>query len=144
MSSNIRGSVRVLQECIDVQNKKAQDYQNPASTVKQADYYLNGVQTIYDTMHGKMLRIRSIQETMKNDPNFKANHESLRDSVVDLINYASFYAAYLDGLIPGQEPNRDMFNRPFHPFTDLPITTARQSINNDEDAIYKARREIHP
>ncbi len=102
----------VLKECVNVQLKKAQDYQNAASSVKQADYYLNGVQTIYDVMHGKMLRIRSIQETILNDPSFTPNHESLRDSVIDLINYASFYAAYLDGMIPGQNPNHDIFNRP--------------------------------
>src|SRR5665213_2418504 len=32
-------SVKVLQECIDLQLKKSRDYQNPASTIKQADYY---------------------------------------------------------------------------------------------------------
>ena len=125
-------AVRVLQQCIDVQTKKAQDYQNPASTVKQADYYLNGVQTIYDVMHGKMLRIRSIQETILNDPTFTPNHESLRDSVIDLINYASFYAAYLDGGIPGQDDGRDIFNRKI------------DYQEREPETIYAARREIHP
>lgn len=105
-------SVRVLNECIEIQLKKSQDYQNPASTVKQADYYVNGVQTIYDAMHGKMLRIKSIQETIMHDPSYKPNHEALVDSVKDLINYASFYAAYLENGIPGQDGSRDMFNRP--------------------------------
>lgn len=130
MSTTERASVFVLRECIDVQNKKAQDYQNPASSVKQADYYLNGVQTIYDTMHGKMLRIRSIQETILNDPEFTPNHESLRDSVIDLINYASFYAAYLDGGIPGQNPNHDIFNRPkkIDPFNQVTEERLREAI----------------
>lgn len=135
----VRGSVRVLQQCIDVQNKKAQDYQNPASTVKQADYYLNGVQTIYDVMHGKMLRIRSIQETILNDPKFTPNHESLRDSVIDLINYASFYAAYLDGEIPGQNYHTDIFNRYIGP-----EKSEKTDYDRDVETIYTARRETHP
>jgi len=108
----MKPSLKVLKECAEIQTKKSEDYQNPASTVMQADYYVNGVQTIFDTMHGKMLRIKSIQETILNDPKFLPNHESLRDSVIDLINYSTFYAAYLDGGIPGQDGSRDMFNRP--------------------------------
>ena len=50
-------SAKVLAECAELQMKKARDYQNPNSTVQQADYYPNGVQSIHDTMHGKMLRI---------------------------------------------------------------------------------------
>ena len=108
----MKASIKILSECAELQDKKGRDYQNAASTVKQADYYNNGVMTIYDTMHGKMLRIKSIQETMLHDPNFVPNNEALRDSIVDLINYASFYGAYLEGGIPGQDPNRDIFNRP--------------------------------
>lgn len=108
----MRESIKILQECAEIQNKKAEDYQNDASTVQQADYYVNGVQTIYDTMHGKMLRIKSIQETILNNPEFSPNHESLRDSLLDLINYCTFYAAYLNHGIPGQDTNRDIFNRP--------------------------------
>lgn len=128
-------AMELLLEAAEIQGKKANDYQNAASTVKQADYYLNGVQTIYDTMHGKMLRIKSIQETILNDPNFVPNHESLRDSLVDLINYASFYAAYLDGGIPGQNPMRDMFNRE--------ITKTSQVIVQTEP-VYSSRSETHP
>lgn len=107
----MRPSIKILEECAEIQGKKAQDYQNAASSVQQADYYVNGVQSIYDVMHGKMLRIKSIQETILNDPEFVPNHESLRDSVVDLINYASFYGAYLEYGIPGQSKDRDIFNR---------------------------------
>lgn len=107
----MKPSLQVLKECAEIQSKKAQDYQNDASSVQQADYYVNGIQTIYDIMHGKMLRMKSIQETMLNNEDFNPNHESLRDSVVDLINYATFYAAYLDGGVPGQDGTRDVFNR---------------------------------
>lgn len=108
----MKPSIKILQECAEIQAKKSQDYQNPASTVQQADYYNNGILTLFDSMHGKMLRIKSIQETMLHDPSFKPNHEALRDSVMDLINYASFYAAYLEHGVPGQNKDRDMFNRP--------------------------------
>jgi len=48
---------------------------------------------------------------MQNNPDYKPNHEALVDSIKDLINYASFYGAYLDNKIPGQSINTDAFNR---------------------------------
>ena len=38
--------------------------------------------------------------------------ESLEDSCIDIINYASFFAAYMKGGIDGQEEDRDFLNRP--------------------------------
>jgi hypothetical protein len=46
-----RESVNVLQECIDLQEKKSRDYQNPNSSVSQADYYPNGITTISHGSH---------------------------------------------------------------------------------------------
>lgn len=103
-------SVNVLNECAELQLKKSRDYQNPNSSVAQADYYPNGVTTIHDIMHAKMLRMKSVMEAMQGndyDPNF----ESLEDSAKDLINYASFFVSYLRGGIEGQGPNHDPFNR---------------------------------
>lgn len=105
-----RHSVKVLEDCIQLQNKKSQDYQNAISTVKQADYYPHGITTIYDIMWAKMLRIKSVMDVMKFGG--KQNFESLDDSAKDLINYASFFAAYLDGKVDGQNPLNDAFNRP--------------------------------
>jgi hypothetical protein len=102
-----RESVKILRECIEVQNAKSADYQNPASSVKQADYYPNGIATLHDILHAKMLRAKSLIES-GNQP----NNESLEDSYKDLINYASFAVAWLRGGIPGQDPNRDHLNRP--------------------------------
>ena len=48
---------------------------------------------------------------MTDDKEYIENYESLHDSAVDLINYAAFFAAYLDGDIDGQTPERDIFNR---------------------------------
>lgn len=107
----MRESLRVLQECAEVQNKKSQDYQNEKSRIVQADYYPRGIASIMDIIHAKTLRLWSVLEAMENDPEYKPNFESLEDSFKDLINYASFGVAYCRGKIPGQDPNRDFLNR---------------------------------
>jgi hypothetical protein len=104
-------SVRVLTECITLQRSKSSDYQSGVSGVKQADYYLNGVSTIYDIMHAKMLRIRSVMA--KSKAGVDTNFESIEDSCKDLINYASFMVAYIRGEMDGQSKDRDMFNVPY-------------------------------
>ena len=105
-----RESVKVLQECIDLQEQKSRDYQNPNSSVSQADYYPNGLTTIHDIMHAKMLRMKSVMEAMQSD-DYEPNFESLEDSAKDLINYSSFIGAYCRGGIEGQDPNKDFLNR---------------------------------
>jgi hypothetical protein len=101
-------SVNVLQECVELQLKKSRDYQNPDSSVSQADYYPHGVLTIHDIMHAKMLRMKSVMDMMRSggSPNF----ESLEDSAKDLINYASFFVAYCRKGIDGQDADKDIFN----------------------------------
>jgi hypothetical protein len=106
-----RASVKVLQECIDLQRKKANDYQNPNSTIRQADYYPSGCLTILEIIHAKVLRMRSVMEAMQYDPDYRPNFESLEDSAKDLINYASFFVAYSRGEVDGQEPDRDFLNK---------------------------------
>ena len=92
-------SVDVLQECVDLQLKKSRDYQNPNSTVQQADYYPNGITTIHDIM-----------EAMQSD-DYDPNFESLEDSAKDLINYSSFFVSYCRQGIKGQDSTKDVFNR---------------------------------
>jgi hypothetical protein len=105
-------SIKVLSECADLQLKKSNDYQNPNSRISQADYYPQGVSTILDIMHAKVLRARSVLEAMENDPNYEQNFESLEDSGKDLINYSSFFVSYLRNGIEGQDGTKDIFNRP--------------------------------
>jgi hypothetical protein len=102
----------VLEACAALQRSKGRDYQSAASTVRQADYYPHGCQSIYDTMHTKMLRIKSVMDAMEGKPDHCVNYESVRDSALDLINYASFFVSYMDGGIDGQSPDRDWLNRP--------------------------------
>ena len=99
-------SVKVLQECIDLQNKKSQDYQNPNSNVVQAMHYRRGVDSLHDIMQGKMYRAQSLIEAGS-----VANFESLEDTYKDLLNYASFAVSYMRGKMEGQDPTRDMFNK---------------------------------
>jgi hypothetical protein len=104
-----RESANILMEAAQLQERKGQDYQNPLSRVRQADHYPRGVYTILDTINGKMLRMYSVLETMEQGG--KVNFESVEDSAIDTINYASFLVAYMRGEIDGQEMGKDIFNR---------------------------------
>ena len=124
--SDERESVNVLRECIELQLKKSRDYQNPNSNVVQAMHYRRGVDSIHDTMHGKMLRAQSLIESGST-----ANFESLEDTYKDLINYASFAVAYMRGKMEGQDPDRDMFNRPFEN-TTITVTRYQSPLKGDK------------
>ena len=99
-------SVEVLKECIELQNRKSQDYQSKESNVTQAMHYRRGVDSIHDIIQGKCYRAQSLLES-GGDPNF----ESLEDTYKDIINYCSFAVSYMRGKMEGQQPERDMFNR---------------------------------
>lgn len=101
-----RHSVKVLEECIELQNRKSQDYQNPNSNIVQAMHYRRGVDTIHDMIHQKLLRAQSLLESESNQ-----NFESLEDTYKDMINYCSFAVSYLRGEMEGQYKLRDHKNR---------------------------------
>lgn len=101
-------SVQVLRECVDLQLRKSQDYQNPNSNVVQAMHYRRGIDSIHDIMQGKMYRAQSLLESGRSEA---ANFESLEDTYKDLINYASFAVAWLRGGVEGQQPGYDIFNK---------------------------------
>ena len=111
MSSPQRESVNVLQECIDLQIRKSQDYQNEKSNIVQSMHYRRGVSTIHDMISQKLLRAQSLLEAAEETGAVSANFESLEDTYKDLINYASFAVSYLRGKMEGQSPDRDMFNK---------------------------------
>jgi len=102
----MKESVKVLQECAELQTQKSNDYQNDKSTIVQSMHYRRGVDTIHDMIHQKLLRAQSLLEADGN-PNF----ESLEDTYKDMINYASFAVSYMRGQMEGQDSKRDMFNR---------------------------------
>lgn len=107
----MKESLKVLQECAEVQLKKSNDYQNEYSRIRQADYYPRGIATITDLIYAKVLRMQSVIEASEKDPEYQPNYESIEDSAKDLINYASFVVSYMRGKMEGQEPDRDMLNR---------------------------------
>ena len=103
----MKESIKVLQECAELQAKKSEDYQNEGSNVLQAMHYRRGVDSIHDIIQGKCYRAQSLLESGSSP-----NHESLEDTYKDMINYASFAVSYLRGKMEGQDTNRDMFNKP--------------------------------
>ena len=107
----MRESIKVLQECAEIQDKKSRDYQNPNSRIRQADYYPRGILSIMELINTKTIRLWSVLEAMENDPNYEPNFESIEDSLKDLINYSSFAVAYSRGKIDGQTSDRDFLNR---------------------------------
>ena len=118
----MKESLKVLQECAELQQRKSQDYQNDKSRIRQADHYPRGCATILDMVHQKITRMYSVMESMEqgNDINF----ESLEDSAIDAINYLSFFVSYSRGQMDGQNPNNDFVNRPKAvSYTDLTLPT---------------------
>jgi|TARA_R100000734_G_C3304447_1_gene94963 hypothetical protein len=110
-------SVEVLKECIELQNKKSQDYQSKESNVTQAMHYRRGVDSIHDIIQGKCYRAQSLLES-GGDPNF----ESLEDTYKDIINYCSFAVSYMRGKMEGQSSDRDMFNKQIdHPLRKIKL-----------------------
>ena len=106
----MKESIKVLQECAELQDRKSRDYQNENSRIRQADHYPRGCATILDMVHQKITRIYSVMESMESgeQPNF----ESLDDSAKDAINYLSFFISYSRGKMDGQSKDRDFVNRP--------------------------------
>jgi len=104
-------SIKVLQECAELQQRKSRDYQNPNSRIKQKDYYPRGIASILDIIYAKTLRMYSVLEAMESDPDYNPNFESLEDSGKDLINYASFLVAYMRHGVDGQDLDKDFLNR---------------------------------
>ena len=49
----MKESIKVLQDAVELQRRKANDYQNPHSSIKQADYYPRGCASILDIMNAK-------------------------------------------------------------------------------------------
>lgn len=107
-------SVKVLKECVEIQLRKSADYQNPKSTVRQADHYPHGINTITDMVHQKMVRAKSLLEAMEFGGDQPPNFESIEDSFKDAINYLSFAVSYMRKKMDGQDMSRDIFNKPIN------------------------------
>ena len=125
----MRESIKVLQECAEIQDKKSRDYQNPNSRIRQADYYPRGILSIMELINTKTIRLWSVLEAMENDPNYEPNFESIEDSLKDLINYSSFAVAYSRGKIDGQTEDRDFLNRKI----EIKPSTVKEILDADSE-----------
>ena len=81
-------ATQILKEAAELKELKSKDYQG--GIWSEEDYFPFGKTSYIHMMWTKMLRIRNVAE--KDDVNF----ESLSDSLVDMINYAAMFAAYLE------------------------------------------------
>lgn len=72
-------------------NKKKQDYR---TGVTLQDYFPFGHYSYAQMLHTKMLRVRSLLNVLENGD--RPNFESLRDTLIDMLNYTSFYVEAID------------------------------------------------
>lgn len=76
----------VIKEALALQNKKGDDYGNFDEA--QSEYFPYGDKSYLTMLHIKLKRLDNLKDK-------KANFESAYDSILDVINYAAFYGAYL-------------------------------------------------
>lgn len=107
-----RASVAILRDCIEIHNKKAQDYSSVNSPVQPADYYpegLNSFEYLIDVL--KRNRQRSLIAELKANGK-EPNYEGLIDTIKDRIIYLAMMGEWVAKQTPGQDTSRDLFNRP--------------------------------
>ncbi len=75
----------------DIIVSKSNDYGDPDHAKRS--YFPFGNYSYAHMLHTKMERIKNVVKLLEEGK--KPNNESLRDSVIDLMNYAAFYAQYL-------------------------------------------------
>jgi hypothetical protein len=78
----------ILSRASALKKNKESDYSS--NNIKESDYFPFGDISYIQMLHMKMLRIRSVSQQEK------VNYESLTDSLLDMINYAAMYAAWIE------------------------------------------------
>ena len=89
----MKTAIDIMEEAIELKKRKSKDYQGSQFT--EEDYFPFGHHSYIHMLHTKMLRIRSVAEQ-----DGSQNFESLTDSLIDMINYAGMYAAWVDNNNP--------------------------------------------
>jgi len=84
------GYYSVLGNAIEIYAKKSEDYNNESAV---EDYFPFGNISYLQLIHMKYMRIMSVAKS-----NSKPNYESLEDSLLDMINYCSFFVSYTQNL----------------------------------------------
>ncbi len=91
----------VLVECAKIRAAKDKDYNNGNAGIELTDYFPLGLPSYYQMLHVKMLRIRSMVDL--DAAGDTPNHESLRDSLMDMINYCTYTVEHLDRQVSASE-----------------------------------------
>ena len=85
------GPVKHLAEAAKIQLKKSEDYNQGQNSVRS--YFPFGLISYAQMIHTKSQRLNSLAVSdRQNNPNF----ESVKDTALDMINYCSFLADYLE------------------------------------------------
>jgi hypothetical protein len=84
----------VLREATLLRARKAADYRQGFASLK--DYFPFGLKSHAQMIHTKDLRLMNLVSTER-----EPNHEGIRDTALDLINYATFLVEDIDGVIDG-------------------------------------------
>lgn len=74
----------------NIKISKAKDYEG-GENIKNEDYFLYGEKSIMGEIWKKTLRLRNLIDTRTED---NPQHETLDDTILDLINYAADFYAY--------------------------------------------------
>lgn len=85
------GMPRAFIEAATLLNKKKKDYR---TGVTLQDYFPFGHYSYAQMLHTKMLRVRSLLNVLENGD--RPNFDSLRDTLIDMLNYTSFYVEAID------------------------------------------------
>lgn len=101
------GTVKYLAKAGLIQLKKSEDYNNGQNSIES--YFPFGLVSYSQMIHTKSQRLISLAVAEKqNNPNF----ESVTDTALDLINYATFLAKYSDTTdttdMPDSEPPEEI------------------------------------
>ncbi len=93
------GPVKYLAKAGLIQLKKSEDYNNGQNSIES--YFPFGLVSYSQMIHTKSQRLISLAVAEKqNNPNF----ESVTDTALDLINYATFLAKYSDTSVTSESP----------------------------------------
>lgn len=83
---------KVFIDAVELCMKKAEDYmQGQKVPTSRANYFPFGLLSYAQMLHTKTQRLNSLAQQTK-----APNHESVRDTLIDLINYAGFAAEAID------------------------------------------------
>lgn len=80
-------AIDILHEAAELKQRKSEDYQG--GSWSEEDYFPFGHQSYMHMIHTKYLRMRNIMEADS------TNFESLDDTLIDMVNYAAMYAAWV-------------------------------------------------